>query len=69
VELVVAVRITVLVKPFRGAIVIVEEPVAPAFTDRLVGLAVTEKSAAAVTWNVTAAACERLLLVTVTVAR
>jgi hypothetical protein len=42
-------RLTVLVKPFRGTIVIVEEPVAPAFTARLVGFAETEKSAAAVT--------------------
>jgi hypothetical protein len=57
------------VKPLRGAIVIVEVPAAPAFTARLVGLAVTEKSAAAVTWKVTAAECERLPLVPATVAR
>jgi hypothetical protein len=67
--LVVIERATVLVNPFRGAIVIVEVPVAPAFTARLVGLAVTEKSAAAVTWKVIAVECERLPLVPATVAR
>jgi len=69
VELVVTARVTVLAKPLRGAIVIVEVPVAPELTFAVVGLAVTEKSAAAVTWKVTVAECERLPLVPATVAR
>ena len=69
VELVVAARVTVLVNPFSGVIVIVEVPVAPALTVTLVGLEVTEKSAAAVTWKVTVVECDRGLLVPVTVAR
>jgi hypothetical protein len=50
VELVVTVRVTVPVKPFSVAMVIVELPVAPALTVTLVGLAEMEKSGAAVTW-------------------
>jgi hypothetical protein len=49
VELVVTAKVTVPVKPFSGAIVIVEVLLAPALTERLVGLAVTLKSGAAVT--------------------
>ena len=44
VELVVTARVTVPVKPFTGATVIVEVPVTPAFTVTLVVLAVTVKS-------------------------
>jgi hypothetical protein len=44
VELVVTARVTVPAKPFRGATVIVEGPATPAFTVRLVALAVTVKS-------------------------
>ena len=69
VELVVTESVTVLVKPFRGVIVIVELLVAPAFTFTVVGVAVTEKSAAAVTWKLTVAKCERPMLVPVNVAR
>jgi hypothetical protein len=50
VELVVTVRVTVPVKPFSVAMVIVELPVAPALTVTLVGFAEMEKSGAAVTW-------------------
>jgi len=50
VELVVTARVTVPVNPFSGDTVIVEMPVAPAFTFMLVGLAEMEKSGAAVTW-------------------
>jgi hypothetical protein len=50
VELVITVRVTVPVKPFSVAMVIVELPVAPALTVTLVGLAEMEKSGAAVTW-------------------
>ncbi len=49
VEFVVTARATVPVKPFSGATVIAEVPLAPALTLTLVGLAVTLKSAAAVT--------------------
>jgi len=69
VEFVVTPRATVEVNPLRGATLIVEVPVTPTATVKLVGFADTEKSAAAVTWKVTAAVCERLLLVPVTVAR
>jgi hypothetical protein len=69
VELVVRARVTVPVKPFRGATVMVDVVLVPTLTETLVGLADTEKSAAAVTWKVTGAECERLLLVPVTVAR
>ena len=44
VELVVTARVTVPVKPFTGATVMVEVPVTPAFTVTLVVLAVTVKS-------------------------
>jgi len=44
VELVVTASVTVPVKPFTGATVIVEVAVAPALTGTLVGLAVTVKS-------------------------
>lgn len=69
VELVVTARVTGFVKPFKEAIVIVEVAVAPAFTLTVAGLAVIEKSAAAVTWKVTVAECERLPLEPVKVAR
>jgi hypothetical protein len=49
VEFVVTASVTVPVKPFRGATVIVEVPGVPAITVRVVGLAVMPKSAAAVT--------------------
>jgi hypothetical protein len=49
VEFVVTARVIVPVKPLRGATVIVDGPVAPAFTVTLVGLEVTVKSAALVT--------------------
>jgi hypothetical protein len=49
VEFVVTARVTVPVNPFSGATVIVEVPLAPAFAETLVGLAVTLKSGAAVT--------------------
>ena len=61
------VRVTVPVKPFTGATVIVEVPVAPERIVTLVGLAVTEKSFGAVTVTVTVAECERVPLVPVTV--
>ena len=44
VELVVTASVTVPVKPFTGAMVIVDVAVAPALTLTLVGLAVTVKS-------------------------
>jgi hypothetical protein len=44
VELVVTVRATVPVKPFSGAMVIVEVPAAPAFVVTLVGPVVIVKS-------------------------
>jgi len=49
VEFVATTRVTVPVNPFSGDTVIVEMPVAPAFTFMLVGLAEMEKSGAAVT--------------------
>jgi len=49
VELVVAMSVTVPLKPFRGAIVTVEFPGLPALTVRIVGLAVNVKSGAFVT--------------------
>ncbi len=61
------VRATVPVKPPIGATVMVEVPVAPATIVTLVGLAVTEKSIAAVTVTVTVAECEREPPVPVTV--
>ncbi len=69
VELVVKARVTVPVKPFRGATVMVDVVLAPTFSEMLVGFADNEKSAAALAWKVTVAECERLLLVPVTVAR
>jgi hypothetical protein len=50
VELVVTARVTVPVKPFNGATVIVEVPLAPAFTVELVGEAETAKFGGAVMW-------------------
>ena len=50
VELVVTARVTVLVKPLTGVTVMAEVPEIPVLTETLVGLAVTPKSAAAVTW-------------------
>ncbi len=44
VELVVTASVTVPVKPFTGATVIVEVPARPAFTVTLVTLAITVKS-------------------------
>ncbi len=66
VELVVTERVTVPLKPFTGATVIVELPVSLEFTVTVVGLAVIVKS-----WvrYVTAATWDRLPLVPVTVAR
>jgi len=60
------VRLTVPVNPFCGATVIVEVAAVPALTEKLVGLAVTEKS---VTVYVTVAVwdIEPLVPVTVTV--
>jgi len=49
VELVVTTSVTVPLKPFRGATVIVEFPALPALTVRIVGLAVNVKSGAFVT--------------------
>ena len=49
VELVVTASVTVPVKPFRGATVIVEFPGLPALTVTIVGLAVNVKSGAFVT--------------------
>ena len=49
VELVVTTSVTVPLKPFRGAIVMVEFPTLPAFTVTIVGLAVKVKSGAVVT--------------------
>ena len=49
VELVATTSVTVPLKPFRGATVIVEFPALPAFTVRIVGLAVNVKSGAFVT--------------------
>ena len=49
VELLVAVSATVGVNPFRGATVIIEVALAPAFAFTLVGLAVRVKSGALVT--------------------
>lgn len=57
-------RVTAPLKPFIGAIVILDVPVAPARTVILVGLAVIVKS---ITVKVTVAECERLPLVPVTV--
>lgn len=50
VELVVTARVTVPVKPFSGVIEIVEVPNIPALPVRPVGLAVTVKLGALVTW-------------------
>jgi hypothetical protein len=50
VEFVVTDRLTLPVNPLSGATAIVEVPVAPAFAVTLVGLVVTLKSGAAVTW-------------------
>ena len=58
---------TVPAKPFNGATVIVDVTAVPEFVDTLVGLAVTEKSGAAVTITVTVVECEREPLVPVTV--
>ena len=52
VELVVTASVTVPVKPFTGATVIVDVPVTPALTVTLVALAVTVKSC---TWKTTLA--------------
>jgi hypothetical protein len=49
VEFAVTTRVTVPAKPFRGATVIVEVPAVPAVTFTVVGVAVTPKSAAAIT--------------------
>jgi hypothetical protein len=57
---------TVPVKPWIGATVIVEVPVAPAVTVTVVGLAVTEKSGTA-TLYVTIAEWDRVPLAPVTV--
>jgi hypothetical protein len=67
VELVVTARATVPAKPFSGATVIVDVPVAPALTETLVTLAFTVKSW---TWNTTVAEWDSVVpLVPVTVAR
>jgi hypothetical protein len=50
VELVVTARVTALVKPFTDATVMVEVPETPVLTDTVVGLALTLKSGAGVTW-------------------
>ena len=50
VEFVVTAKVTVPVKPLSGDTAIVEVPVVPAFEVTLVGLAVTLKSGATVTW-------------------
>jgi hypothetical protein len=50
VELVVTARVTVPVNPFNGATVIVEVPLAPAFTVELVGEAETVKFGGGVMW-------------------
>lgn len=57
---------TVPVKLFKGEIVMVEVPAVPTTTETDEGLGVIEKSGAAVTVNVTVAACERDPLVPVT---
>jgi hypothetical protein len=49
VEFAATTRVTVPVKPFRGATVIVEVPAVPTVTETVVGLAVIPKSATAVT--------------------
>jgi hypothetical protein len=49
VEFAVTTRVTVPVKPFSGATVIVELPAIPAVTLTVVGFAVIPKSAAAIT--------------------
>jgi hypothetical protein len=68
VELVVTVRVTVPVKPFRGAMVMVEDPLTPALTVTLVGLDEMAKSGEDVwTDTETIAECERDPLVPVTV--
>jgi len=69
VELVVTARVTVPVKPFTGATVMVAVPATPAFAVTLVVLAVTVKSC---TWYVTVAGAGvgvTVGLVPVTVAR
>ncbi len=63
----VSVSATVPVKELRGAIVIVDMPLAPAFTVTLVGLAVIVKSGPGVTVKVTVAVCDSDALVPVTV--
>ena len=64
VGLMLEVRLTILLKPWRAVTVIVEVAAVPAFTVTLVGLAEIVKS-----WTVkaTVAECERLPLVPVTV--
>jgi hypothetical protein len=52
-EFVVTPRVTVPVKPFREATVMVEKPGLPVVTLTLVGLAVRPKSGLATTWNIT----------------
>jgi len=66
VELVVTERATAPVNPLRGATVIVEMAETLTLVETLLGFAVTMKSCA---WYFTAALCERLPLVPVTVAR
>jgi len=52
VELVVAAKLTVLVKPLRGDTVIVEVPATPTVVGTLVGLAETEKSGTSGVWKI-----------------
>jgi hypothetical protein len=68
VELVVTVRVTVPVKPFRGATVMVEVPLAPGSTVTLVGLDEIVKSGDEVwTETKTLVECEREPLVPMSV--
>jgi hypothetical protein len=66
VELVVIVRATVSVNPFREETVMVDVPETPGLVEILLGLAFMVKSCA---WYFTVALCERLPLVPVTMAR
>jgi hypothetical protein len=50
VELVVTARLTVLVKPLKGATVIVDVPEISVLTETVVGLALALKSGTGVTW-------------------